>query len=383
MRSSSLARDAATWALAAFVGSVVAFILPAHIAIAVLAFVGVAILGGIELLRSLKARHLPIVAPVWARTLIATGVAVVATVVWGMATGHSLGGGSATPVSSTTTVDPSTVISAFNASWRESVAITVLGAGVFLAIPVAWYLRRREAPFQADLFLATIGLLAAGAIGWGWRLSDFTMFYLYFAGIAVFATPIAVAAVLTVWERLRATRHLVGVRADRRLSPPGGAGSHSRDHPFQGFGPGDEEPISVSLLDAIRQLPPDAKLAYSCGPFDEVAFGTPQLLSIDAHTSRRVVPMCFEAEFPSTLIGAARSDEVASQFFLGAPESVLYPDVAARPSSAAVTAFLHAHGIDYVYVDCEVSDPSEWRYPNRARRGSQSREIAVSIGGEP
>ncbi len=267
-----LGRRAATWALAAFVGSVVAFILPAHIAIAVLAFVGVAILGGIGLLRSLMARHLPIVAPVWARTLIATGVAVVATVVWGMATGHSLGGGSATPVSSTTTVDPSTVISAFNASWRESVAITVLGAGVFLAIPVAWYLRRREAPFEADLYLATMGLLAAGAIGWGWRLSDYTMFYLYFAGIAVFATPIAVAAVLTVWERLRATRHLrLALALIVVCLIQVELGATSGISRLQGFGPGDEESIPVSLLDAIKQLPTDAKLAYSCTPFDEVA----------------------------------------------------------------------------------------------------------------
>jgi hypothetical protein len=115
-------------------------------------------------------------------------------------------------------------------------------------------------------------------------------------------------------------------------------------------------------LEAIRQLPPDARLAYSCQPFDEVAFATPKLLTIDAHTGRRVVPMCFEAEFPNTLIGAAPTTNVASQFFQGAPQSALYPDAAAKPSSAAVVAFLQAHAIDYIYADA--------RHPNSLVKGA-------------
>ena len=90
------------------------------------------------------------------------------------------------------------LVSPFNPSWRESVAITILGAGLFLAIPIAWFLRRRGAPLHADLYLATIGLLAVGAIVWGARLGDFTMFYLFFAGIAVFATALAAVAVRTL-----------------------------------------------------------------------------------------------------------------------------------------------------------------------------------------
>ena len=49
--------------------------------------------------------------------------------------------------------------------------------------------------------------LVVGAIAWGARVGDFTMFYLFFAGIAVIATPVAAVAVRTAWERLRATGH--------------------------------------------------------------------------------------------------------------------------------------------------------------------------------
>ena len=336
-----------SWALAGFVGAAVALILPAHVAVALLVLVGAGGVWTIRIIQTVVAtRRLPIVLSVWARTLIAAAIAVIATVVWGVLTGHGTG---SSPSSSAT---PSVGVSPFNASWRESIAVIVLGAGLFLAIPVAWLLRVEETLLQTDIYLGTMGLLVAGAIGWGARLADFTTFYLFFAGIAVFATPVAAIAARSLWARLRATRH--GVMATGLLVvclfqlELGVASGLAR---LQGFGSGDNEPIPVSLLRAINQLPADAKLAYSCGPFDEVAFGTPQLLSIDAHTRRRVVPMCFEAEFPSTLIGALRSEQVVSQFFQGAPQLALYPDAAARPSSTAVTAFLKDHGIGYIYAD--------------------------------
>ena len=34
-----------------------------------------------------------------------------------------------------------------------------------------------------------------------------------------------------------------------------------------------------------------------------------------------------------------------------APQRELYPDASARPSSAAVAAFLKKHGIEYIYAD--------------------------------
>jgi hypothetical protein len=330
----------ATWALIGFVGSSVAFILPAHIAVALLGLLGVGSVWAIRVVQSVRAtRRLPIVSPVWRRTLIATGVAIVTTVVWGMLTGHGLGR-SGPPI-----VPP------FNASWRDSVAITTLGAGAFFAIALALPLVRNKAPLQADLFVGTLVLLVGGAIAWGARLGDFTSFYLFYAGIAVIATPVAAIAIRTLWERLRATHHrkltsgLIAVCAVQLA-----LGVVLGTIRLQAFGPHGVE-IPVSVLAVIRQLPPDAKLAYTCQPLSESGFGVPGFLSIDAHAGRRVVPMCFEAEVLSTLIGAKPSAQVANLFFKWAPQRKLYPDAKADPSSAAVTAFMKDHGIGYIYAD--------------------------------
>ena len=135
-----------TWALAGFVGSAVALIVPAHVVIALLALVGVGSVWTIRIVQSVKAtRRLPIVSPIWRRTLIATGIALVATVVWGLFTGHGLGGSALSPS-----------VSPFNASWRDSIAVIALGAGAFFAIPVAWFLARKEAPVHADIYLGTL-----------------------------------------------------------------------------------------------------------------------------------------------------------------------------------------------------------------------------------
>src|SRR4029077_16891418 len=76
-----------------------------------------------------------------------------------------------------------------------------------------------------------------------------------------------------------------------------------------------------------------------------------KLLSIDSHTARRIVPMCFEADVNGPLLGAAVSDKVPDAGFLSAPQAELYPDSTARPSPEAVAAFLKSHGIDYLFVD--------------------------------
>jgi hypothetical protein len=337
-----LGQRPATWALATFVGSVVALTLPAHIAVALLALVGVASAWAVAVSRSVRTTgRLPRVPAVWRRSLVASGILLLATAAWGLATGHGLGGGSAPAI-----------VAPFNASWRESVAITMLGAGAFLAIVLAWFLVERDRPIQADLYFGTLALLVVGAIAWGARLGDFTTFYLFFAGIAVIATPVAAVAVRTAWERLRATRHfalaltLVILSAFQlELGAVKGAGR------LIAVGPPGYDPIPASMLAAIRELPPDAKLAYSCRPLDEIGPGVPRLLSIDAHTGRRVVPMCFSAEILSTLIGALPSERTENLFFRSAPQRALYPDASARPSSAAVADFLKANGIRYIYVD--------------------------------
>jgi hypothetical protein len=321
--------------------------LPAHVLVALLALAGLGSVFAICILQSVKNRRRPpIVSPVWRRTLIAAGMAIVATVAWGMLTGHGVGSGGLPP-----SVPP------FNAAWRDSIAITILGAGAFFAIAVAWLLVRKEAPVQADLYVGTVALLFAGAIAWGARLGEFTMFHVFYGGIAVFATPVAAVAIWTLWERLRKTQHLrlsagiVGLCVVQlELGVVNGIIR------LQAFGPRDYEPISVSLLGAIKQLPLEARLAYACGPFEEVAFANPSLLSIDAHTGRRVVPMCFEADLPGTLIGAQLSVQTPNAYFESAPQRALYPDAAANPSSAAVAVFLKENGIDYIYADA--------RHPN-------------------
>jgi hypothetical protein len=63
--------------------------------------------------------------------------------------------------------------------------------------------------------------------------------------------------------------------------------------------------------------------------------------------------MCFAAELLSLLIGAQPSLEVPSLYFQGPPQQTLFPDAAARPSSATVAAFLKDRGIGYIYADAK------------------------------
>ena len=131
------------------------------------------------------------------------------------------------------------------------------------------------------------------------------------------------------------------------FAPDGGAVSFR----LQQFGPGDYRPIPVEIMTAIANLPPNAKLAYACGTFEEVSFSDPRLVSIEAHTGRSVVPMCFEADFLSTLLGASASAQVPSAYFESAPQWTLYPDATASPSPERVRAFMKQNGIDYIYAD--------------------------------
>jgi hypothetical protein len=347
-----------SWAQASFVGCAIASLLPAHIAIAILAFAGAISVWGLRIAQTtITTRRLPIVSPGFLRVLVAASLYVTAILLWGTFTGHGTGAipAGVTPPPTPSNVSPA-LASPFSASWRESVAITLLGAGAFFAIPVAW-LARRSGSLQADLYLGTMALLGAGAIGWGARFGDFTMFYLFFGGIAVFATPVAACGVRALWERLHARNRKTLAAALIVLCivqlELGVAAGIVR---LQLFGPNRYDPTSLGTLQAIRGLPGDSKLAYACEPLEEVGFVTPSLLSIDAHTARRVVPMCFEAETLSALLGAQKSEHIENLFFGPAPQRVLYPNASAKPSSAEVAAFLKDHGIDYIYADA--------RHPN-------------------
>jgi hypothetical protein len=338
-----LERRQATWALAGYVGSAVAFILPAHIVIAVLALVGLASVWMIRVGQSLVATRRPPTLPaVWRRSLHASGAIVISTASWAMLTGHGLGSSASVP-----NVVP------FNPSWQFSVAFTYLGTGTLLAIPVAALLFRKELPVVAAICLGTVALLVFGAIAWGARLGDFNMFHVFFGGIAVFAAPVGAVAAWIVFERLQATHHLrLAFAAAILCGIQLASGVASATVRLQEFGPRlHNEPVSVNLLEAIGRLPLDAKLAYACRPFEEISFADTSLLSIDAHTGRRVVPMCFEADVFSTLNGAPPSAITPAAGFKFAPQSVLYPNSAADPSPAAVSAFLKGHGIHYIFAD--------------------------------
>ena len=186
----------------------------------------------------------------------------------------------------------------FNETWVTSVAITALGAGVLLAIAVALPIVWRTNQAEAELYFGTLVLLVVGAFVWGARLGDFTMFYVFFAGIAVIATPVAAIASRRVWVRLSASGHRIfalGLVLLCALQLEAGVANAGLRLQFFGGGAIDGT-IPEALIDRIRHLPPDAKLAYSCEPLGESSFGVARLLSIDAHTRRPVVPMCFQAE---------------------------------------------------------------------------------------
>jgi hypothetical protein len=339
----SLSNRVSGWALAGFVGSVFVFTLPAHIVIAFLAAVGVATAGAFWLVKPpLRRRRALLLSSIWRRSLAASAVIFAATVAWALVTGHGLGGSASLPA-----------VSAFNPAWQYSVLSTYVGAGVLLAIPIAARLLRKEMPELAVTCLGTVGLLVVGAIAWGARLGDFNMFHVFFGGIAVFATPVAAIAGWVLFQRTRTTQHMrfafvLTILCSIQL----GIGVASATQRLQEFGPRlDHEPIAVSLLLAIKQLPADAKLAYACRPFEEISFTDPSLLSIDAHTGRRIVPMCFEADVFSVLNGSGVTDQFPSSGFAIAPQWTLYPNAEARPSPVEVAAFLKDHGIEYLYVD--------------------------------
>ena len=282
-----LGRKPASWALAAFVGSAAAVILPSHIVIAVLAAVGVGSVWALRIGQSLLAtRRLPVVPRVWQRAWLATVLALAATVGWGVLTGHGIG---------TSGLSPN--VPAFNASWREALAIMTVGAGAFLAVPVAWLAVHRDSRIEADTYLGTIALLVAGALVWGSQIGDFNTFHVFFGGLALIAAPITAVAVASLWLRLRMNGHvrlalalLVVCAVQVDLGVALGIGR------MKSFGPGTYPPISIEMLAEINRLPADAKLAYACLPSEENAFWTARLISLAAHTSRHIVPMCFQAE---------------------------------------------------------------------------------------
>ena len=315
--------------------------MPAHVVIALLALVGVGSVWAIRIVQSLVAtRRLPVVAPVWRRTFIATGIALVATVAWGLFTGHGVG-----PAGRRRACRHSTRPGArrwpSSPRWRrvprhrDRLVHGPQGA-------------RRSRP---DLYLGTGALLVAGALVWGARLGDFNTFHVFFAGIAVFATPVAAVAVWSIWLRLRATGHAAA--RDRRAGAVRRSTRIRRRHgrrPIAVLRAREYPPVPVAILAEIRSLPPDAKLAYACSHPRSSPSG---IRDCSAWTP---TPAAHRADvLPGETLRSAdrrpKSADVASPLFRVAPQRTLYPDAGAQPSAASVVAFLKANGIDYIYAD--------------------------------
>jgi hypothetical protein len=319
---------------------VIAFLLPAHIVIAALAFIGTAFASLLWIGRSVMLnRRLPVIPPVWWRSLLVTAGVGIGTLWWGFQTDHTLGRGGAP------------IVAPFNFYWVYFVGISAVGGATLYAIVFELW-RSRGAGLRSWLYVGTIGLVGAGAVFWGARLGEFTAFHAFYGAIGVFVAPIAAVAIWSLWRHLGATRQIgakavLGGLITAQLAFGGAAGVLR----LQEFGAIRYPPIPLGILDAIRALPPDAKLAYSCKQTEEIGFGTPQLLSIDAHTSRRVIPMCFAAEKLSAMVGARESDLVPSLYFVGSPQRDLYPSPTSRPSGAEIERFLKDHGIHYIYAD--------------------------------
>jgi len=181
---------------------------------------------------------------------------------------------------------------------------------------------------------------------------DLNNVHLFFAGIAVFATPVAAVAVWSIWLRWRNTgRARLAVAGLVFCAGQIGLGAVAGVVRLEDFGPGSNPPVPLQALAAIRDLPVDAKLAYACLPSEEVSFWEARLLGLGAHTGRQVVPMCFQADTAGQLTGIKTSADVPSPLFLRAPQATLYPTSSAEPSAASVASFLKENGIDYIYAD--------------------------------
>jgi hypothetical protein len=197
-----------------------------------------------------------------------------------------------------------------------------------------------------------VALLVAGAVAWGLRLGDFNMFHAFFGGIAVFATPVAAIAVWRIVIWLRATRRpLLAFAVILLCIVQIQLGATFGILRLQRFGPGNYEPVPLEILAAIEALPAYAKLAYSCQPGEELAIWDARLLGISAHTDRRIVPMCFQAESLAQLSGGVASLDAINPLFQSAPQRQLFPTSSASPSPEGVIAFMNANGIDYIYAD--------------------------------
>lgn len=263
------------------------------------------------------------------------------TLVWGWGTGHGLGG-----------LAPIEGIAPFDAAWARAIMETVVGAGVILAVPLAWLVTGNRTEGLHRLLVGAVLSVALGAAAWGVMVADLNSFHLFFGSIVTILTPAVAIASVALLHRLRARRRaalasvvlacVLGQTVIAALI----AGLQLR-----GFGPLPYTPTPVAALEALRSLPPGSKAAYGCNPLENFAPWDASLVSLDAHTGVRMVPMCFMADRPRRILGRELDASIESPYFAIAPQRELYPELGASPSSEAVRSFLLANGVAYLFVD--------------------------------
>jgi hypothetical protein len=329
------------WSNALMIGAIAGAGIATHIAIAAVAVVAVAAMASSFVLRTRSIGTLWATAVSERRVVVAVVTTSVATIGWGIATGHGLGAtGSVAGVGS------------FEPTWQRAVLFAALGGGTLLAAPILLPFMRRQPAILIGLMIGATAATLAGALAWGARLADFNTFHLFYGAIAVVLTPISVAAALTAIDaaRRRDWSHLASLGLVVVLLQTA-IGIGTVGFRLYSFGPGAYAPVPLQALDAIRALPPGSKMAYACAEFENFAFWDGGLIAIDAHAGVPMVPMCFQADAQRPLLGQEADVNVPSVFFEHAPQQSLYPDATSKPTTAEVHRFLLANGVDYIYSD--------------------------------
>ena len=324
-----------------FMAALVAIVLPSHVALALLGGAGaIAAVAILVVQLRLETGRMPRPSRTMLVVSASTAAMLGVTFAWGAMTGHGVIGGG-----------HSLGISPFNHVWRAAIWATAAGSVVFLTLPVAWALDRRRRGL-ATMHLGVMAIVAGGALAWGARMNEFTMFHVFYGAIVVFATPMAGAAIVIVWARLRETGHggaalLLIALAVLQVD----LGIYSSGVRLVLFSARDYPPLPLEVMEAIRTLPPEAKIGYACRQREEIVYWDPRLLSIDLHTARRIVPLCYQVDFLAPYIGADGPADAVSPQFPTSPQFELFPTAEARPTPEEVMAFMKREGIGYLFVD--------------------------------
>jgi hypothetical protein len=328
-----------------FVAALAAMLLPAHVALALLAGAGVLVsIAALAIQLRLEEGRIP--GPPRAVLLMTASIVAMGalTFAWGTVTGHGVVGSGS-----------SSLALPFNHIWRVAMGTALVGAAAFLTIPVAWLVVRRRRHELAALLLGVLAIVAGGAFAWGALIGEFTMFHAFYGALTLFATPMAAAAIVVVWSRLRergrklaALVVIVGAVVQVEVGI-----LSSVNHLFE-FGPyayPSIPPIPLEVMASIGSLEPEAKIGYACRDEEEIVFWDARLLSIDLHTGRRIVPLCYEANVFAEATGASGAAEEVGPQFRFAPQFELFPNANARPTPEKVVAWMKGKGIGYLFAD--------------------------------